>query len=128
MSPVSALLPLLAFVLILQSLRLRSTGRSWREAFVSVAVGLGAVTALATEGLSHLSLIGFPALAAYWVGVCTLGAGFLLFTLKHSPVHTSAPAETTAIPARLLLAGVAVFVVGTAVIAVVAPPNTWDAM
>ncbi len=123
-----ATLPALAFALILASFRRRSSDASWREAFLAAAVVLGAFTVLTTELLSLFRSIGFPAIAASWTIVVAVAAGVLLVSRGRAHSGPQPAGERPTAPVRLWLAGVALYVVTTAVIALVAPPNTWDVM
>ncbi|PTX91629.1 hypothetical protein [Opitutus sp. ER46] len=129
------LLPAVAFVLVLVLARRRFAPGSWRDAFLLAAIGLGAVSVLATEALSAGGLIGRPGVIAYWIAVIAAAAIGLARTPRAGGTGGAAgtepapaEAERLTLGARLLLAGIVVYVVGTGVIAIVAPPNTWDVM
>jgi hypothetical protein len=123
-----AFLPIVSFLLILLSLRLRSKSQSWREAFLAASVFLGTLTVLVTEGLSLLHWIAFPQIACYWAAVALCAAGFFCVSIKNLPERVDVAGEKPTFASGLLCAGVALYVLVIAVIAFLAPPNTWDSM
>jgi hypothetical protein len=123
-----ALLPVAAFALTLFAFRQRSEDRSWREGFLAAAILLGASTVLATEVMSLVHVVGRPAVAVYWSIVCVFAAGFFVVSRRQGPSPTSVERGKLTTPDLVLLGGIAAYVVATGVIALVAPPNTWDAM
>ena len=121
-------LPILSFLLMLASLRLRLRSQCWREAFLGAAVSLGALMVLATETLSLFRLLTLPAVACFWA-ITSLGAAWFLHASRKRPsTPETTDNEKPSVVSRLLLAGVGLYVLTTALIALVAPPNTWDSM
>jgi hypothetical protein len=121
-------LPASVFVFLLLGFRARSATRSWREALVAAALVLGVSTILSTEGLSQLRLIAQPGIASFWAVALVGAVVFWRVALKRAPAAATAVPHESGWWPRLLLAGLAVYVATTAVIAFVAPPNTWDSM
>ncbi|MDM0081991.1 glycosyltransferase family 39 protein [Variovorax sp. J31P179] len=124
--PISILLifPLLCFF----ALR-KTTASEWRASFLLAALLWGAAVLLVTEFLSFLKLLAFGPLLAAWVVACTVPIGVLIYGRAHpmrrqaaSPANRASPFE------KLILFYLAAVLATTAVLAWVAPPNTWDSM
>lgn len=130
------ILPLVAFVLVALWLRRRFERVGWRDAFTITAVALGVLTTLATECLSLFRAISAPAIIGYWLVVCAGAAAALALSPKRSPASpvmrlqaaSTRSGQAGGLLVSMLLSGIAVYVVGTAVIALLAPPNTWDVL
>ena len=121
-------LPILSFLLMLAALQPRLESRCWREAFLGAAVSLGVLMILATEILSLFRLVTLPAVAGLWT-VASIGAAlFLKASRNRSPAPVADAGEKLSVVCRLLLASITLYVLTTGVIALVAPPNTWDSM
>jgi hypothetical protein len=121
-------LPVVSLLLIFLAFRFRSKSQSWREAFLATFVLLGTITVLVTEGLSLFHGIAFLSIACYWCAVALGAAGFLYVSIKNLPEREKVAGEKPTFVSRLLFAGVALYVLILAVIALMAPPNTWDSM
>lgn len=121
----AALAPLLTLALLVAAVR--SSVESWRTALLAAAVMSGVAMVAFTEGLSLLHAIGFSAVAALWVGL----SGLLAWTRwrnRASLVRPSVPAVWPGWVDRLLLLGMGALVGFLGVLALVAPPNTYDSM
>ena len=134
----SAALPFLAFAGCWAALWRR--GHDWRTSFIVSATVWGIWVAVTTELLSAGSMLTRGAVAAVWL-VASILAWWLafsgandrrLFLASESRSPASEPtgkaSEPLALADCLLLAGLSVIVLLLAVVAFVAPPNTWDAM
>jgi hypothetical protein len=121
--PVLAFLPVLSFILLLLSFRLR-TAIGWREAFLTASLLLGFLAVLATEALSLFHLVTFGAIVTFWTAVSIGSAVFLYFSAHHR--NPDLPGERLTPFSRVLLGCIAAYVVMIVVIATLAPPNTGD--
>lgn len=114
-------LPLVALVLLwLRSL----SSNEWREALVAAAVSGGLLVLAGTEGLSLIGQLRFLPLALFWSTV-SIGATVAVFMRK--------PIKRTQIPRinrTIAIASVPLVAVAgtTLLVALVAPPNTFDSM
>lgn len=101
--------------------------RSWREASLNLALVVWAWLVLTTEGLSLIHQLHGGGITTVWglllLGLVGYGWQNRRFRLRFSIKFRSWPLED-----QVLLGGVALIVVILAVIAGVAPPNTWDSM
>lgn len=122
------LLPLLALVLLALCVRSRLGCGSWRETLLTAAVAWGVLLVLITEGLSLFGGVGGLGLSLSWLAVCLVAALGIHGARLRNLLRVPAPTTPLGIDERLLLAGLALYLLGTAVIALVAPPNTWDAL
>ena len=116
--------PLLCF------LALRKTrGGDWRAIFLLTALLWGGATLAVTEILSLLNVLAFGPLLAAWLAVCIVPFAFLLRGRIEREESRAAPTPggLSAFETLTLLYLVAVLIT-TAVLAWVAPPNTWDSM
>jgi len=124
-----AVLPLLAYAFLYVLFQTRS--RSWRASFLNSAVVWGSFVVLISEGLSLINALTPTALAVAWSGAdlfLACGAVWLLIIWSTSGrVLTSQPPNLTRVD-FLLLAGVGVIFALVGLIALMSPPNTWDAM
>src|ERR1700722_1223320 len=133
-----AVLPFLAFAGCWAALWRR--GQDWRASFIVSATLWGIWVAVTTELLSAGSLLTRGAVATVWLAASILAWWFAfsgandrrLFRASSSGTPASEPAgkasEPLALADCLLLAGLSVIVLLLAIVAFVAPPNTWDAM
>jgi hypothetical protein len=121
-----AALPALAFILTTAYF---GAAGEWRVAFLKAGVVYGLVVVANTEVLSLVGVLGLPALLAVWAlvsGVAALGvwqrrhelAAQLRVLSSYHAWH----------PHALAVAPVLVIIAATGVIALIAPPNTWDSM
>jgi hypothetical protein len=109
----------------------KSRGGEWRESFLLTAVFWGATVFVVTEFLSLLKLLAFGPLLAAWAAACSVPIIVLMYVgvgrnpegrLAVSPTVRASPFE------KLVLLYLAAVLATTAVLAWVAPPNTWDSM
>jgi len=130
--PVSLLSPLAALLLVLTPLVLlalsfRKRGAGARESLLLGALAWGVALTLLTEALSALSLLTRGGVAAGWVLVS--GAAYL--ALRRAP-GTSGWSRIALPRLRgadaLLAGGTAALLLLVGVVAVAAPPNTWDSL
>jgi 4-amino-4-deoxy-L-arabinose transferase-like glycosyltransferase len=129
-------LPFLAFAGCWTALWRR--GQDWRSSFVVSATLWGVWVAITTELLSAGSLLTRGAVAAVWLAASILAwsCAFSGATDQQLSRGSESPepepieesSEPLALADRLLLAGLGVIVLLLAIVAFVAPPNTWDAM
>lgn len=127
------LLPFLCLVCLVAAFHERSAGRAPLRSLLSAALAWGLIFAISTEALSALDLIGLSGILGVWIGV---GIGAAIAVIYATRPHLETPAsrsfllqlaefsrfEIGLIAAIMLLAGT------TLLIAVTAPPNTWDSM
>ena len=112
---------------------------SWRRSLLSAVVIWGVLLTALTELLSLFSLLTFGWVLALWL-VATLATGTLYLWLKRrepwlkavsfSGLSPRALAKRfrLPLPLALFLAGVATILIIVGLIALIAPPNTWDSM
>jgi hypothetical protein len=132
----SVILPFLAFSGCWIALWRR--GQDWRTSFIVSATLWGIWVAATTELLSAGSMLTRGAVAAVWLAASILAWSFAIFAAngRHFPPasgsQVSNPASVASKPLStadwLLLAGLTAVVLLLAIVAFVAPPNTWDAM
>lgn len=121
------ILPLAAYILLWWLFR--RSGVEWRKATLRSAVLWSVIMTLITELLSAASLITPGWLAVAWLAVCLVEV-YLLMRRSSATPRPAAPPVTGALTTvdRVLLALAGVLVASTGALAVLAPPNTWDAM
>jgi len=124
------ILPVIAFVLFLQTLR--DQGLDWRRGILAAAVFWGTSVVLVTETLSVPRLLTQRAVGLYWLIIC-IAAFFYrriirLRTRQRSTSKDCAPSEHLDSTTAWLLVGAGVLVVLIGITATIAPPNVWDAM
>ena len=123
----SLILPFCAFVLFYLILREREI--DWRRAALAAAIGAGSCVVLITETLSVPRFLTRDAVAASWLGISIISSLYLLVLRRRDPRRlrsSKSPALGRSI--MVLLAGVTIMIVLIGIIAIVAPPSTWDAM
>lgn len=125
----SLLLLVLPFVLIFPIILGRSgSSADWRQSFLSTAVIWAFLLLGITEILSAFDLLTRYGLIVAWA---TVGAGSTIVFLRR-PVSLGfdGPCSSRAFcgAERMLSAGIGLIALTTFIIAVTAPPNTWDAM
>lgn len=123
-----ALLPLICFILTLQTFIGRKK-YDFRESFIFAAVIWGGLVAAVVEILSLYSQIEFWPLTLFWLVASLLALGVVVKGRRCEPainwklqLTVFSRFENQALLATILL----LFVVG--ILALVAPPNTWDSM
>jgi len=122
-------LPLAAFALMFAAmLHAAPEAHTLRRTFISAALGWGVVVFAITEILSAFGAIGYVGVLTAWLLV---DGGLLALNLRLGrpliPVEGARELWST-VPARPILAGCGLVAAITLLIAVVAPPNNWDAM
>jgi 4-amino-4-deoxy-L-arabinose transferase-like glycosyltransferase len=132
----SAVLPFLAFSGCWLALWRR--GQDWRTSFIVSATLWGIWVAVTTELLSAGSVLTRGAVAAVWLVASILAWSFAVLAAKgrhFSPPSDSPASEPSGVASKslspidwLFLTGLMVIVLLLAIVAFVAPPNTWDAM
>ena len=132
----SVVLPLLAFSGWWIALWRR--GQDWRTSFIVSATLWGIWVAGVTELLSAGSILTRGTVAAVWLVASIVAWSYAIFAARgwqFSPAsvsQASGPGSVASKPLSLadwlLLAGLVAVVLLLAIVAFVAPPNTWDAM
>ena len=119
---VLAALPALTIVFVWVALR---SSRGRREALLDAAVIGGVLVTICTEGLSLFGQLKLVPLIFFWT-VAAVAAGAL--ALRRTP--PTWPLRLPTVARRYILASspFAVVLTLTLLVAVVAPPNTWDSM
>jgi hypothetical protein len=134
-----AVLPVVLALLLYWLFRL--CGNSWRESFVYAAASFGVAVTCFTEGLSLFQSLTRTSLVLVYL-VASMAVGMRIM-IKRRNAATSGEmiacdetAQGSAVPASplflslegALVAGVAIIAAMVGVAALLAPPNTWDAM
>ncbi len=122
----AALAPALAFILLTAAARPRCP--DWRTALLVAAVLWGVVVVAVTETLSLVHALNFWALLGVWIA---LSAFLAWWMWRHWNAIVSARAGSWMAVGwfdRALLASTAVLAATVGVVALVAPPNTYDSM
>ena len=121
-----AVLPLLFFALCL--IYLRATN-GWRAALLKASIVWGLVVVASTEALSPFRALSFFPLLAVWA-FAVLAAGLAVWRRRALLAGRWRPIEggRSRRMVALALSPLAAIAVATGVIAVVAPPNTYDSM
>ena len=123
------ILPIAAFIFFY--LILRKKGVDWRRASLAAAVFWGTSVVVITETLSVPRLLTRDAVAFFWLAICVAILAYLIVlsrrSLRPSPAQGSSGERLGRATKGLLIATVIIvlFVLTTAL---VAAPNTWDAM
>lgn len=121
------LIPLFSYFLLWRVFRQSGSGR--RRAALEAAVSWAVLLTFFTELLSALSLVTRGWLAAAWAAACLVEIAWLV---KSSPAKSrlTTASVKSGLPRadRILLWLAGVLVASTGLLAVLAPPNTWDAM
>src|SRR5262245_55513618 len=133
-SSVAVLLPLIGYLLLF-ALFVRRTG-SRRASVLHAALVYGVLTVGITEGLSLAGWLTRAGLATSWGLVDSVAVLVLLAAGRTRPAEPRPAATTIPSPSgarlgvvdRALVLAVAAIVALVGVVAVISPPNTWDAM
>jgi hypothetical protein len=128
-----ACLPLIALLLLVLICRQRGSG--WRGAILSASVIWGTLLTAITEVLSWFSGLNLGWLVVCW-GVVCVGGAFTYYRLVQTEPKNAQfekPFSKTERPKLgvfpiVVLGGVVGIAIAVGVVAVVAPPNTWDSM
>ncbi|HZY87830.1 MAG TPA: glycosyltransferase family 39 protein [Gemmataceae bacterium] len=117
------LLPVLCFLLLWAAFARRGTGGGARAAFLAAALTWGVFVVALTEGLSLFGLLTRNALAVGWAAAALAAAA----ALRGAPAVRRPSARPDWVAGLFAAAAAAVLGV-TLVVALAAPPNTYDAM
>lgn len=102
--------------------------RGWRTCFLFAAILWGVLVFASTEFLSFFHGITFSCILGFWI-LATLIAGLVLYTLiKKEKRFVSFDFSFPPVPQVLLLSGITFIIIIVGLIALVAPPSTWDSM
>ena len=126
------IIPLLCFIFIFLSLCLKLSEHYnlsvWRTSYLLASIVWGALLILLTEFLSILNLVSFHWVLGSWIVLSLISVFICLILLfQNKPtLHFRIPK----IPSIevILLSGVVFIVTAVSLIALIAPPNTWDSM
>ena len=110
--------------LLLTWLRLLSS-RGWREALIAAAVVWGVLVVVSTEGLGLVGQFRFPYVLVFWVAVTSIAAAAVV---KDVPPRLRSIKLPSTPPIVIRGFPFAVIAAPTLLVALVAPPNTWDSM
>jgi dolichyl-phosphate-mannose-protein mannosyltransferase len=99
----------------------------WREAFLATAVTLGVAVTFITESLSLLKVLAPVPVLLAWCGMAGLCAVLFRERLRRLRFQALQPA-LGGVAGGITAIGTAAFLGVTLLIAVIAPPNTWDSM
>jgi len=125
----AVILPLLTFVLLALAFQAffsrRENNHSWRDSILFAAISWGLLLIAITECLTIFKSITFAWLLTAWGIVAIALAAINYFLIKKSK-----PAVTFKVSAFevVLLSAIALIAITTGIIAIMAPPNTWDSM
>lgn len=127
------LLPCIAFLILFRAFRTK--GHEWRDASLRAATLWWAFLVAITELLSIPYLLTRTWIALAWAVFCALGFAYLYFSRSSA---LSGPGVSHTLPTtesrhlskteKVLLVSASILLSGIGLLAVVAPPNTWDAM
>jgi 4-amino-4-deoxy-L-arabinose transferase-like glycosyltransferase len=126
------IIPFLAFLFIYlifyMKLAVGNVSSAWRVSYLSASITWGVLVVVITEILCIFNSITFNWLAGFWIAIGIL-SGFFCFILtiqKKSSFHVNlSKLQWFEIP---LLLGVVLIVMVLCLIALVAPPNSYDSM
>ncbi len=122
-------LPITAFIGICLVLINRSPQEDWRPQFLRAAILWGCYTILASELLSFVRGITKAGLALMWTIPVVVTVGWLWRRkVQGLPVRVPAPKVPSGRLDRTLLLGLTLILVITALVAWLAPPQTWDSL
>jgi len=117
----------IVYLVFLQRLQARAAVAPWREALLSTAIAAGVAVTLITEALSAFDAITRGAIFASWCVAAVGVAGWQWHTLarfRPPPIVFRKLTKT----GWLAAGGIVAILSTTLLIALVAPPNTWDSM
>jgi hypothetical protein len=124
-----ALLPLSAFIVIFLVLIRRFHRQDWRQLYLRAAVLWGAYMVLETELLSFVRGVTPLGLALAWAVPVLAGGSWLIWQVRYNRKITFPHLQLPLHWAEgVLLLGVAAILGITALLAWVAPPQTWDSL
>lgn len=124
----TGLLPACAAALLTVLSRGTQPKRGWLDAAMTAAVGVAVFMVVSTECLSPFGLIGFGPLVVLWA-FANLGLAYAVYrTGAASVVATDLRRRFAAWRWSPWAIGVTAMAAATLLIALLAPPNTWDSM
>ncbi|NES86584.1 MAG: 4-amino-4-deoxy-L-arabinose transferase [Moorea sp. SIO2B7] len=120
-------LPIISLIIL--SLIFHTPDKDWRSAALSAAVVWGVLLTGFTEILSLFRFLTFGSVLTLW-GLTIIVLGLIYYRLiKQGKRSLNIPNISNITPVSLVLLGGIVFIIATVgLIAIVAPPNTWDSM
>ena len=127
-----ASLPLISLILLF--LIFNDSQRDWRSSLLSSAIIWGILVTISTESLSILRLLTLSGILTVWLSIITVLTGIYYQLIKTKKRSFNLSSIDLSLIKRIppvslvLLAGITFIVTIVAVIALVAPPNTWDSM
>src|SRR5262249_16258873 len=118
-------LPVGFFLLTLAAL---AANHELREAFIMAAAVWGLVVVVSTEVLSLFNAVTAPFLIVLWTAACAASAS--LVWQRRVRLRTRIPVDRAGVLARAAAAVLPLLPIAflTGLVAVMAPPNTWDSM
>lgn len=123
-----AIFPLAAFFLLFLAIYQFSSGDDWRHTCIASAVLWGAYLVFTTEILSLARAITPLGLALNWTLMMVFSSGMILRSHKQGKLKLPAWKLPHAWNERILLLSIAVVVLLSLLVAIIAPPATWDAL
>ncbi len=121
-------LPLAAYIVLFLAFVWHGSDR--RSAVLHASIGLGVVTVAITEILSLSGRLTWMTLTGAWLAIDALAVVYAVCGTRQAG-PPSAPPSTTALGRAVdvaLLAGVGLISGMVGIVALLSPPNTWDAM
>lgn len=120
------ILPLICFLLFFLIFWVKTD--SWRDAALFSSVLCGLLVTAGTEFLSALNSIDFNSVAGLWGLSCLVGMIVLGLTLSDKKAFPKLGSPRFCYSEYLLLFGGVAIVAIVGLVALIAPPNTWDSM
>lgn len=128
-----AIIPLLCFVFISLVFYIKSNEEDilpcWRSSILSASIVWGILLIGITEILNFFNLIAFAWLVGLW-GLASVASAYICFSLINNRAKSIVWFKISKISHSeiILLFGIAFIVLTVGLIALLAPPNTWDSM
>ena len=123
-----ALLPLAAVLSLTLVLGNAFPAWGWRRAGLRALLAAGLYVVLTTEALSLLKLIRQIPLALVWAAAVLASIAWLLHWRRRHPIRFPRLQGPVSHADKALIAGIALVVAITALVAYLAPPQTWDSL
>src|ERR1700722_14149755 len=109
----------------------RKMSWDWREAAFAASIVWGSLVVVLTEGLSPFQALAFAPLIVAWGLISCISVGICLRLWPHISLSKEqfvrVSRKEMGVPA-LLVIGMSIILLATLVVALSAPPNTWDSM
>ena len=108
--------------------------KSWRKSFLSAAIVWGCFLTVVTEILSWFNLLQLPVILLCWLTLCTFLFFIYFKQIKASRQKTISLAkikliiQNNSVFLLILLGSIITITIIIGLIALIAPPNTWDSM